>query len=59
MIGTYEDRDGVTVEVHCIKGKYTVFAGERMVQQDLSPDDFVRYACWALQSAHYLLKAKK
>lgn len=58
MIAEYNSHEGKSVQVYKIDDLYTVFSDGVMVQLDLDADSFVRYACWALDSAHYLLKKK-
>lgn len=54
LIAAYETADG-RVEIHGLRGGYTVFVGERMVQNRLNGRDITCYLAHCLQAAHYKL----
>lgn len=43
LVAQFTKKDGTDVEIHLIKGQYTAFEGERMVQQNMTSNDTIRY----------------
>ena len=54
MIAQYDIAEG-HVEIHDIRGGFSVFVGERKVQQDLGASEIVRYLCHVLQAVNHRL----
>lgn len=54
LIAQYDTAEG-TVEIHGLKGGFTLFLGERILQKDLGARDLACYFAHAMHAMHYKL----